>query len=65
MNSDVTKTRNNTTEPVEHTFGMLCQLIKEFFMLEFAQLFEKVNQRLGQMYKHSFQPSCDSQKGYQ
>lgn len=65
MRSDVTKTRINTSEPVEHTFGMLRQMIREFSTLEFAQLFEKLNRRLKQMYKHSFNPSRDPQKGYQ
>lgn len=40
-------------------------MIREFTVLEFAQLAEKLNRRMKQMYKHLFRPSRDPQKGYQ
>ena len=62
--ADVTKPRLITSEPAEHMFGQLRQMIREFTVAEFAQLVEKLLRRLKQMYKHEFRPSRDPQKGY-
>jgi hypothetical protein len=64
MSSDVSKPRYCTSEPVEHTFGQLRTMIREFTTLEFAQLYEKLIRRLEKMYKFGFNPSRDPNKGY-
>ena len=64
LRSDILKPRHCTSEPAEHMFGMLRQLIREFTCLEFAQLVEKQIRRLTLMYKHSFKYSRDPAKGY-
>ena len=46
MCSDITKPRYCTSEPVEHFFGQLRTMIREFTSMEFAQLVEKLNRRL-------------------
>ena len=65
LRSDVPKPRHCTSEPAEHTFGMLRQIIREFTSLEFSQLVEKQIRRLKIMYRHHFRPSRDPSKGYQ
>ena len=64
MCSDITKPRYCTSEPVEHFFGQLRTMIREFTSMEFAQLVEKLIRRLEKMYKYGFSSSRDPQKGY-
>ena len=64
LRSDVEKPRFQTSEPAEHKFGMMRQIIREFTCLEFAQLADKLTRRLKVMYKHIFRPSRDPEKGY-
>ena len=64
LRSDVFKPRHLTSEPAEHIFGMMRQIIREFTCLEFAQLSDKIARRLKLMYKHFFKPSRDPEKGY-
>jgi len=64
MRADVPKPRFVTSEPAEHMFGQLRQMIREFTVAEFAQLVEKLIRRLEMMCKHGFRPSRDPQKGY-
>ena len=64
MSSDVSKPRYFTSEPVEHFFGQLRTMIREFTTLEFSQLCEKLIRRLEKMYKYGFNPSRDPNKGY-
>ena len=63
--SDITKPRHCTSEPCEHTFGMLRIMVREFSCLDFVQLIEKHIRRLTVMYKHLFSPSRYPKKGYQ
>ena len=64
MSSDMSKPRYFTSEPVEHFFGQLRTMIREFTTLEFDQLCEKLIRRLEKMYKYGFNPSRDPKKGY-
>ena len=64
LRSDVPNPRYCTSEPAEHTFGLLRTMIREFTTLEFAQLVEKLTRRLRLMYKHNVRPSRERQKGY-
>ena len=64
MRADVSRARLTTSESCEHTFGNLRQMIREFTVLEFAQLTAKLISRLNLMYKNSFGPSNCPRKGY-
>ena len=64
MRADVSKPRHLTSESIEHFFGMLRQMIREFSVCESIQLCEKLERRLRLMYKHAFRPSRDPSKGY-
>ena len=64
LRSDVPNPRYCTSEPAEHTFGLLRTMIREFTTLEFAQLVEKLTRRLRLMYKNNVRPSHERQKGY-
>ena len=64
MRDDVSKPRHLTSESLEHFFGMLRQMIREFTVCESIQLCEKLERRLRLLYKHAFRPSRDPSKGY-
>ena len=64
LRSDTLKPFLSISEPAEHFFGMLRQVIREFTCLEFIQLAENQIRRVEQMYKHNFRPSRDASKGY-
>ena len=64
LRSDVSKLRKNSSEPAEHMFGQCRTMNREFTVLEFAQLAEKLTRRLRLMYKSKFRPSRDPSKGY-
>ena len=64
MRDDVTQPRLATSEPLEHFFGNLRQMIREFTVLEFSQLAEKFSRRLKMMFQNSFRPSREPGKGY-
>jgi hypothetical protein len=65
LRSDIAKPRHCTSEPAEHTFGMLRLMVREFGTLEFAQMIEKQILRVKLAYKHGFRPSKEKGKGYQ
>ena len=66
LRSDIAKPRHCTSEPAEHTFGMLRLIVREFGCLEFAEMIEKQIRRLKLMYRNRFRPSRDpKKKGYQ
>ena len=53
-----------TSEGVEHIFGILHTMIREFKPMEFVQLIEKTTFWLNLIFRNGFVTSCDPQKGY-
>ena len=65
LRSDIAKSRHCTSEPAEHTFGNLRLMCREFGVLEFCQMIDKLILRVKLAYKHGFRPSKEIGKGYQ
>ena len=65
MRGDVCNLRHVTSEPSEHTFGMLRYEKREFTVMEMCELVEKLNRKLNALYKGNLKHSRDPKKGYQ
>lgn len=60
----VSKPRHCTSEPAEHTFGNMRQLLHEFSCSDFATLVEKEQRRMNQLFEGDLMPSREAKKGY-
>ena len=65
MCEDVCNLRHFTSEPSEHTFGLLRYEKREFTVLEMCELVAKLSRKLKALYSGNLKHSRDPKKGYQ